>query len=55
VAALVNYIARLLAPDVAPMLMPINGLLWFAWWIMISVGLFKLVKTASSSEGRSRQ
>jgi FtsH-binding integral membrane protein len=55
VAALVNYIARLLAPDIAPMLMPINGLLWFAWWIMISVGLFKLVKTASSSEGRSRQ
>ena len=55
VVALANYITRLLAFDVAPMLMPINGLLGFAWWIMISVGLFKLVKTASSSEGRSRQ
>jgi hypothetical protein len=24
------------------MIMPVNGLLWFAWWIMVSVGLFKL-------------
>ena len=45
VAALANYLTRLLAPDIAAMLMPINGLLWFAWWIMVSVGLFKLAKT----------
>ena len=54
-AALANYLARLIAPDIGWALMPINGLLGFAWWIMISVGLFKLVKTASSSEGKSRQ
>lgn len=44
VAALANFLARLLAPDVAAMIMPVNGLLWFAWWIMVSVGLFKLAK-----------
>ena len=47
VAALVNFVSRLLAPDVAAMVMPINGLLWFLWWIMISAGLFKLAKTTS--------
>jgi hypothetical protein len=47
VAALANYVSRLLAPAVAAMLMPINGLLWFAWWIMVSVGLFKLAKEIS--------
>ncbi len=45
-AALANYVTRLFAPDIAAILMPINGLLWFAWWIMISRGLFKLVKAA---------
>lgn len=45
VAAMVNFLTRLLAPDIAAMIMPINGLLWFAWWIMVSVGLFKLAKT----------
>ncbi len=47
VAALANYISRLFAPAIAEMLMPINGLLWFAWWIMVSVGLFKLAKRSS--------
>jgi hypothetical protein len=42
VAALANFTARLIAPAIAPVLMPINGLLWFAWWIMVSVGLFRL-------------
>ena len=43
-AALANYVSRLLAPDIAAMLMPVNGLLWFIWWIMMSVGLFRLAK-----------
>jgi hypothetical protein len=50
VAALANYATRLLAPDIASMVMPINGLLWFAWWIMISVGLFRLGKLTSHPE-----
>jgi hypothetical protein len=47
VAALANFLSRLLAPDVAAVLMPINGLLWFAWWILVSVGLFRLARRAS--------
>ncbi len=43
-AALANYISWLLAPAVAAVVMPINGLLWFTWWIMVSVSLFKLAK-----------
>jgi len=49
-AALASFTARLIAPTVASVLMPINGLLWFAWWIMISVGLFKLAKVTAEKE-----
>jgi hypothetical protein len=41
VTALANYVTRLLVSDIAVFFMPINGLLWFAWWVMVSVGLFK--------------
>jgi hypothetical protein len=37
VVTLANYISWLIAPSIAAMLMPINGLLWLLWWIMISV------------------
>lgn len=47
VAALVNFVSRLLAPDIAAVAMPVNGLLWFAWWILVSVGLFRLARHAS--------
>jgi hypothetical protein len=48
VAALANFGSRLLAPAVAETLMPINGLLWFAWWILASVSLFKLARKTSA-------
>ncbi len=32
------------ASSFAGILMPVNMLLWIAWWIMISVGLFRLAK-----------
>ncbi len=48
VAALANFGSRLLAPAVAGALMPINGLLWFVWWILASVHLFKLAKKTST-------
>jgi hypothetical protein len=48
IAALTNYVSRLLAPPIAEILMPINGLLWFAWWILVSVNLFKLAKKTSA-------
>jgi hypothetical protein len=47
VAALANFGARLLNPSIAEILMPINGLLWFAWWILVSVKLFRLAKRTS--------
>jgi hypothetical protein len=48
VAALTNFGSRLLAPTVAETLMPINGLLWFAWWILASVSLFRLARRSSA-------
>ena len=42
--ALANYISWIVAPSIAAVLMPINGLLWLAWWLMMSVGLFRLAK-----------
>jgi hypothetical protein len=42
VVALANYISWIVAPSIAAMLMPINGLLWLIWWLMMSVGLFRL-------------
>lgn len=46
VAALTNYATRLLAPTVAGVLMPFNGLLGFAWWLLISRGLFTLARSS---------
>ena len=53
VAALANYASHLLAPQVAEMLMPINGLLWFVWWILISGWLFRLAGSTSNRESGS--
>jgi hypothetical protein len=39
---LANNISIVLAPSLAAILMPINGLLWLIWWILVSHGLFKL-------------
>jgi len=50
VVTLANYTSWILALSIAAMLMPINGLLWLLWWIMISVGLFKLAKVTSDEE-----
>jgi hypothetical protein len=50
-AALANYVSRLLAPDIAAMVMPINGLLWFAWWILVSVSLFRLARVTTGGVG----
>jgi len=47
VAAIANYISWIIAPSIAAILMLPNGLLWLTWWIMISVGLFKLAKVTS--------
>lgn len=42
IVTLVNDLCIVLAPDLAVILMPINGFLWLIWWLLISRGLFVL-------------
>ncbi len=44
-----NDIFVVMAPSVTGVLLPINGLLWLIWWLLISAGLLKL------SRGNSKQ
>jgi len=39
-----NQISLVVAPTIAGILMPINGLIWLVWWLMVSRGLFTLSK-----------
>jgi hypothetical protein len=48
--ALANYTSWIMAPSIAAMLMPINGMLWLVWWLMMSVGLFRLAQATSGQE-----
>jgi hypothetical protein len=50
VAALANYIGWIVAPSIAALLVPINGLLWLIWWLIMSAGLFRLATDTSSQE-----
>jgi hypothetical protein len=42
VAAVANVLGWMLAPSVAMIALPINGLLWLVWWLVVSVGLLRL-------------
>jgi hypothetical protein len=44
-----NDMSIVLAPSLAAILMPINGLLWLIWWLLISYGLVKLGRNASKA------
>ena len=37
-----NDISLIVAPSVAAILMPINGLLWFIWWILVGRTLLQI-------------
>jgi hypothetical protein len=50
VAAFGNYAGWIFAPALAAVLMPFNGLLWLAWWVMMSVGLFRLANATRDHE-----
>jgi uncharacterized protein DUF4386 len=45
---LADDICVLVAPALAAFLMPVNGLLWLIWWLLISRGLFRLVRGVSA-------
>jgi hypothetical protein len=53
VVALLNCISWIIAPSIAAVLMPINGLLWLIWWLLVSVGLFKLARGTSENETKT--
>jgi hypothetical protein len=42
-----NDASIVIAPSLAAILMPINGLLWLVWWLLISRGLFELGQRVS--------
>lgn len=44
VGTFADQICIVVAPSISSILMPINGLLWFIWWILVSRGLFQLGK-----------
>lgn len=46
-ATFANDVSIVVAPSLATTLMPINGLLWLIWWLLISRGLFRLARGVS--------
>ncbi len=42
---LANQLSLVVAPAIAPALMPINGLLWLVWWLLIGAGLLRLARS----------
>jgi len=47
VVTFANDISILIAPSFAAVLMPINGMLWIIWWLLISNWLLRWSKTIS--------
>lgn len=43
-----DHTCIVVAPSIAGILMPIDGLLWLIWWILVSQGLFRLGKRTSA-------
>jgi len=44
-----DHMCVVVAPSIAGILMPIDGLLWLIWWILASRGLFRLGKCTSKA------
>ena len=40
-----DTVGLVVAPAIAPALMPINGLLWLVWWLLIGAGLLRLARS----------
>jgi hypothetical protein len=47
VVTFANHISFLIAPSFATVLMPVNGLLWIIWWLLISIRLLRWSKAGS--------
>jgi len=46
VVTVVHRIGLFIVPSFASVLMPISGLLWLIWWILVSLGLLRLVRAS---------
>ena len=46
VVTVVHRIGLFIAPSFASVLMPISGLLWLIWWILVSLGLLRLARAS---------
>ena len=47
VVTLADHSCIVVAPSIAGILMPVDGLLWFVWWLLSSRGLFRLQRSIS--------
>ncbi|MBN2394092.1 MAG: DUF4386 family protein [Anaerolineae bacterium] len=52
-STMANHASLLIAPSLAAILMPVSGLLWLVWWVMMSVGLFKLGRDVPDARNQS--
>jgi hypothetical protein len=44
IITVINQICVIFAPSIAAILLPINGLIWLIWWILVGVRLIQLGK-----------
>jgi hypothetical protein len=48
VVTFADHVCIVVAPAISGILMPIDGLLWFIWWLLSSRGLFRLQRSIST-------
>ena len=49
IVTLADHVCIVVAPSIAGILMPIDGLLWFVWWVAVSRRLFQLGRRAAKA------
>ena len=42
IVTVIDQVFLVISPSIAIILLPINGMLWLIWWLMVSHGLFRL-------------
>ncbi|MBN1303457.1 MAG: DUF4386 family protein [Anaerolineales bacterium] len=47
IVTIANHICLIIAPNIANLLLPVNGLLWLVWWLLTGRSLYRLSKTSA--------
>jgi hypothetical protein len=55
VVTFADHVCIVVAPAIAGILMPVVGLLWLVWWILVGRGLFRLGRHPSKATSATRQ